>query len=73
MTRRDSDRTVEVFYPSQASHLAPIATEIETQLLARIETLPVDALRHLLRVGAEIARARDEYESFSRKLGMPIK
>jgi hypothetical protein len=59
----------EVFTPSNAPHLRRIATDIETQL-ARIETLPTDVLRRLLRVGTEIARARDEYERFRRRLGV---
>jgi hypothetical protein len=42
-------------------------------LRKQFDALPVDALRHLLRVGAEIARARDEYERFRRRLGVQRK
>jgi hypothetical protein len=68
MTPRRSDQVVTVIAPSNAPHLGAIAAEIETQLLKQIETLPTDALRHLLRVGAEIARARAEYDRFRRRI-----
>jgi hypothetical protein len=39
-------------------------------LRKQFDALPVDALRHLLRVGAEIARAREEFERFRRRIGV---
>jgi hypothetical protein len=39
-------------------------------LREQFDALPVDALRHLLRVGAEIARAREEFERFRRRIGV---
>jgi hypothetical protein len=70
MTRHAPDQTVEVFFPSNAPHLARIATEIETQLLRQIEALPIDALCRLLREGDAIARAREEYDRFRRRIGL---
>jgi hypothetical protein len=67
---KSRDPVVEVFAPSQAPHLSRNAADIETQLLKQIETMPTEALRHLLRVGADVARARNEYERFRRRLGV---
>jgi hypothetical protein len=64
------DRVVEVFTPSQAPHLARIATEVETQLLRHIETLPTDGLSRLLREGYEIEHTREEFERFLRRAGV---
>ena len=58
MIRRRPEQVVEVICPSNAPHLRQIAADVERKLLRHMETLPPDALRHLLLVGAEIARAR---------------
>lgn len=60
-------RTVEVYTPSQAPHLGPIAAEIETALTRQLESLSTPALRRLLRVGDTICREREE---FRRRLGV---
>jgi hypothetical protein len=61
---------VEVIAPAGAPHLRQIADELAGRVLRQIETLPPEGLHYLLRVGAEIARARDEYERFRRRLGV---
>jgi hypothetical protein len=73
MTMLRPNQVVTVIVPASAPHLARIATDIETRLRRQIETLPTDAMRHLLRVGGEIARARGEYERFRRQLGVQCK
>jgi hypothetical protein len=70
MTVSRPDQVVEVFAPTGAPHLARIADDIQTQLRKQIEALPTDALRRLLRAGAEIEQRREEFERFRRRIGI---
>jgi hypothetical protein len=59
-----------VIAPSAAPHLARIADEITDRLLKQISALPTEALLRLLREGDAIAREREQFERFRRRIGL---
>jgi hypothetical protein len=67
MTR---DRVIEVFYPSQAPHLAPIAAKMEAKLLRQFEFETASTPARLLKWGAAIAREREDSARFRRRIAI---
>jgi hypothetical protein len=70
MRDRAPAREVEIFYPRQAPHLAPIAAKIEAKLLRHFELLPTEILLRLHRTLGAIAQEREAFARLRRRTGI---
>jgi hypothetical protein len=64
------ERIIEVFFPTQAPHLAPIVAEMEAIVRQQLEGVPDASLPRLLEAGAAIARERAAFEKFRERIGI---